>query len=440
MEKRIEVFEGDTLRMDIPFIRPENGPSCFLSGYDSNGQLARLPLSEELLSHHLMIMGGIGTGKTNVFNQLIQQIGNNQTDKDVMIIFDTKGDYYKRFYRPGIDIVISNDQTATGPHGPDFWNLFNELDQDDRLSETIIEITKTIFAERIKKSSQIFFPNAAKDLLGAIILYFLKFTSHPSNQVLNMAILEELSQQLLLNILDRLPEMASMKSYIEGQQGPQQMGVMAELQAVSREILLGNFGKTGSLSMRQIVREKGGRRVFIEYDLGIGQALTPVYRLLFDVAIKEALSRKKSEGNVWLFVDEFRLLPQLMHVGDAVNFGRSLGVKFVIGIQNIEQVYEAYGESNARSLMSGFMSRIIFKLGDPVSRKYVIDLFGKNRKMETYMSHIHQRGLSETVRDANVIEDWNINNLYRGEAIVSLPDHEPFLFKMEKFLDEEGGL
>ncbi len=61
--------------------------------------------------------------------------------------------------------------------------------------------------------------------------------------------------------------------------------------------------------------------------------------MLFDLAIKKALSRNEGEvrGNVYFVADEFRLLPNLKHIADAVNFGRSLGVKFMIGIQNVNK-------------------------------------------------------------------------------------------------------
>ena len=52
------------------------------------------------------------------------------TPNDVMIIFDTKGDYYNTFYREG-DIVISNDEKATGENEKDYWNIFNEIELDE---------------------------------------------------------------------------------------------------------------------------------------------------------------------------------------------------------------------------------------------------------------------------------------------------------------------
>ena len=185
--------------------------------------------------------------------------------------------------------------------------------------------------------------------------------------------------------------------------------------------------------MRDAVRGKGGRAIFIEYDLGIGSMLTPIYRLLLDLAIKEALCRQKSEGNVWFIIDEFRLVPNLQHVDDGVNFGRSLGAKFIVGVQNVEQVFHAYGESLARSVLSGFMTTIAFRVNDATTRNFIQGLFGKNRKREAYMASVQSRGLVEQVRDANVVEDWDIADLPVGRAMVGLPGQEPFLFQCKRY-------
>lgn len=98
---------------------------------------------------------------------------------------------------------------------------------------------------------------------------------------------------------------------------------------------------------------------------------------MFDMAIKAALGRKRSAGNVYFITDEFRLLPNLEHIDDAVNFGRSLGIKFMIGIQNVEQIYECYGEERARSILSGFLTSFSFRVNDAKSREYIQQLYGK---------------------------------------------------------------
>lgn len=159
---------------------------------------------------------------------------------------------------------------------------------------------------------------------------------------------DSFSVSAMKNILKQHPDLKAMSAYIQDENSGQTLGVTAELQQLVREIFIGSFKQNGSLSVRDLVRNKGGRVVFIEYDLSIGSVLTPIYKLLFDLAIKEALCRTENEGNVFFLMDEFRLLPHLQHIDNGVNFGRSLGAKFIVGVQNIDQIAEAYGDNLAQ--------------------------------------------------------------------------------------------
>ena len=430
--KTIDVFDGNSLH-PYPVPYQVKNPVCAFQGIGPNREMLYVPLDENLLSRHMLILGGIGTGKTNTFIQVMRQLiqmpncQRHLSPNDVVIVFDTKGDFYQEFYRPG-DIVISNDSTATGPNGPDYWNIFRELVADERMEEAVIEIAKTLFAGRIEKSSQPFFPNAAKDLFRAILTHLMR---DGDNEKL-YKFMHETPTKALREMLNTHPEFASMTSYISDDRSPQTQGVMSELQQQIYEIFLGNFAKKGTLSIRDAVRAKGGRMVFIEYDIGTGKTLTPIYSLLFDLAIKEALSRTRSEGNVYFIVDEFSLLPDLQHIDDAVNFGRSLGVKFMIGLQNIDQMYDNYGEYRARNILSGFLNTVCFRVNDMTSRQFIKELHGGNRKKEVYMASVQGRGIVENVREANVVEDWDVSRLVLGQAIIGLPGAEPFLFKFTK--------
>ena len=227
--------------------------------------------------------------------------------------------------------------------------------------------------------------------------------------------------------------MKAMVSYIADDRSPQTQGVLSELQQMVREVLIGNFRKPGTISVRDAIRSKGGRCIFIEYDLGIGNLLTPIYRLLLDLAIKESLCREKSEGNVWFVIDEFRLLPNLQHIDSGVNFGRSLGAKFIIGAQNIDQIFYGYGESLARSILSGFMTTVVFRVNDTNTREFIKGLFGRNRKRETFMSSVQTRGIVESIREAYVVEDWDVSDLRLGQAILGILNNMPFKYQFDRF-------
>ncbi len=429
----VETFDGNTFRQE-PVYYPTKDAKCAFYGIGAQQQQIFVPFDQNLLSRHIAFLGGIGTGKTNAFYQIMGQLRNNMTADDVMVVFDTKGDFYKKFYRPG-DVVISNDATATGANGVDYWNLFNEIEHDDHMEENIVEIAKSLFHQKIEQSSQPFFPNAAKDIFSGILTHFTRNADKLSidnaglRYFLDRAPTSKIREMLMMH-----DDLKSMVSYIYDDRSAQTQGVISEMQQLAREIFLGNFKKKGTLSMRELVRQKGGRMIFIEYDLGIGNMLSPIYSLLFDLAIKEALSRKKSDGSVYFVADEFRLIPNLQHVDDAVNFGRSLGVKFMIGIQNVEQVYEVYGEQRARSILSGFLTNVAFRVNDASSKKFIKDLYGVNRKKEVYMASVQGRGIVEQVRDANVVEDWDISTLKIGEAIIGLPGAEPFRFLFQEVI------
>ncbi len=429
--KRISVFEGDELKLTAPDINDRNA-RCYLHGIGTNEDAIRVPLSDDLLSKHMLFLGGIGMGKTNGIFQIVSQLRERMTPNDVMIIFDTKGDFYDTFYCRG-DIVISNDNKATGVNGTDYWNIFREVADGNALEEDVIEIARALFYERSQRSNQPFFPNAARDLFTGLLLHFCRLESGTQNNQRFRSFLDQASSSEIRKVLQKHDDLKAMVSYIADDRSPQTQGVTSELQQLVREIFVGNFRKPGELSIRDAIRKKGGRVIFIEYDLSIGGMLTPIYRLLLDMALKEALGRKKSEGNVWFIIDEFRLIPNLQHIDDGVNFGRSLGAKFIIGVQNIEQVFYAYGEFQARSILSGFSTIVAFRVNDPATRTYIQQWFGRNRKREVYVASVQSRGIIEQVRDANVVEDWDISNLKVGEAIIGLPGFEPFKFSFRRF-------
>ena len=163
----------------------------------------------------------------------------------------------------------------------------------------------------------------------------------------------------------------------------------------------------------------------------MGEILTPIYRLLFDLALKEAMGRCKSEGNVYFVCDEFKLLPDLQHIEDGVNFGRSLGVKVFAGVQSVEQLYEIYGESKGKNIAAGFSSVYAFKANDSSTRDFISDLYGKNIVLEQYKTS--NNTLVEEKREGKTVEDWNLNNLQIGQAIVGLPFKQPFVYKFDEY-------
>lgn len=239
----------------------------------------------------------------------------------------------------------------------------------------------------------------------------------------------------LLDLLEGYPDLAGTARYLQGERTPE--SVLAFLQQTLNSSFSGAFRlPDGTFSVRDFVRRRAGRALFIEYDIAVGSRLLPIYRVLMDMAIKEALSlgrRPGATGNIYFVMDEFALLPRLSHISDGINFGRSLGLKFLVATQNVNQVLHAYGAEVASSMLSGFGTVFAFRLMDDKSRELVRQRFGGNRKQIATYAAVRSEGVQQLVVSGNVIEDWHVSGLGVGECVVSLPDGPPFFFAFGEY-------
>ncbi|MDR0474166.1 MAG: type IV secretion system DNA-binding domain-containing protein [Treponema sp.] len=429
---------GNTVSQNTPPAHQAAGAKVKLTG-TYTGKPSAFTLDNDTLSKHTMLIGGTGCGKTTLFYHFVSQIKRNMTKDDVMIIFDSKGDFYSKFYSKSNDLVIGNSRqySADSEH----WNIYKEILADGWEDRDFIintqEVCKSFFEERTKNTTNAFFPNAARDLLAAIITAFIRegkkdpalkkefFYNEKLKEFLDLS-----DPKMIMDLLADSPDANAVMSYISGDNA-QSQGVLSEMYSVMREIFIGVFAGKGSFSMREFVRNKGNKTLFIEYDLSIGSMLIPVYRLMFDLALKEALGRNKPQGSVYLICDEFKLLPHLRHIDDGVNFGRSLGVKVFAGVQSIEQLYEIYGQSRGRNIAAGFSSVYAFRSNDAATRDFISGLFGKNIVLEKYQRLDNQ--IVEEKRNGQTVEDWDLNTLKIGEAIVGLPFSQPFRFYFDMY-------
>src|SRR5690606_22110738 len=146
-------------------------------------------------------------------------------------------------------------------------------------------------------------PQAAKDILATFLRLCAedKSASEVNNNRNLVEYLENSTRDDLLNYFVENNQ-NRISSYISKDASSQADGVLSELYQLLSEIFVGDFRNEGSLSIRELIRQKGGKTIFIEYDITIGSVLAPIYRLLFDLAIKEAMGKKRSKGNVWFVI------------------------------------------------------------------------------------------------------------------------------------------
>jgi len=455
MGNSYSILRGTVLEKNpIPTITPSD---FTVPGFFKNSEKP-LTLSKELLSRHMLFIGGTGTGKSNSLYFFLQDIKNKMTNDDVMIVFDTKGDYEKRFFNESKDVVIGNSPRYR--QRSELWNIYEDILADGWDEEDYIinlnEISASLF-KKYESDSQPFFALAARGVFSAVLLNFLRKkkwlidNNIPANEVEktkgffeenlnNSGIVKCFNSAEIKDYHDIakvFTDLIKIKSYLGDGNNNQGLGVLAEVHVMLQEIFLGVFANKGDFSIRNFIRQKGARTLFLEYDMAIGETLAPLYSLIMDLALKEALGRSEEEGergSVYVVLDELKLLPHIMHLDNAVNFGRSMGVKIIAGLQSITQVYDIYGESGGHdkgdAILSGFGSVVAFRPNDSVTREYVQNRFGKNMLNEEFdCGHeiVYER------RQGFSVEDWDLNKLQLGQAVVAFGENPPFVYKFNKF-------
>lgn len=419
------------------------------------GKKISLPLIPPTLSQNILFTGGIGSGKTNGICELIDQLLDKLGNNDVMIIFDSKGDFYNQFgnnRNPKMEVqYLSNDASNTV-----VWNIFKEAVIDlpsnasrREINDALMELSSILFQPMIDRDkNNPFFTLASKNIFYGILRvlcekYYIP-TRNPdavtnrmifeySQKSVNDIVKDFTSPQCyseLNQLVDYLGRVDSKGNFKFNDQGA---SVLATLRNNLLELFKGNFVKDGKFSIRDFIIKKGCKLLFIEYDIRQGQVIAPIYKALIDFGIKEALGRHKGKRNVFFVIDEFRLLPKLEYMDAGVNFGRSLGTKFIVGIQNILQIDEVYGNSLSRSILSGFLTTVNFRTTDYETREYIKGIFGK--RVYVY-DNISLAG-GQTREQDDVITDSDILKLSTGQAIVCVPvlTKNPIKFQFLKWED-----
>lgn len=385
---------------------------------------------EELFSSHMLTLGSIGSGKTNLLYHVVNSIISKVTEGDVLIFFDSKGDFLRRFYREG-DYVIGNSQQYAG-YPLTRWNIYQELAFVGSTSreDTIREIASSLFRKQMETAKDPTFVSGARDIFTALLEAQLRQPSFGAERN-NATLRRTLGRATLQDIkaaVDKYPDLRWVSIYMHNEGSATTQSYLSPLSSVVHDVFAAHFAEAGEFSIRRALHERGGKSIFLEYDIVNSSLIDTVYTVLLDLASKDALGNTTQRKNAYFILDEFPLIPKLSYIDNLLNFGRSRGVKVIAGIQNINQITGKYGESLGISILSGFSTYMIFRLFDEESRRFVCARHGKNRRMiQLPYADAIESGRQE-YEQGNAIEDWDLVALQNGECIISLPTGDPCRF------------
>lgn len=426
------------------------GPFAVFQDPDSGKVIG---LNKESLSLGCLAVAAPGGGKTNLFDMILSRLLTDMDNQDVIIIFDTKGDYLAEFGSriPEEERVVIGSgweyRKITSYH-----NIFAEImprGVDGKLVYTpdsdvdALEIAE-LFFQQMHSETQPVFPAMAEQIVAGIIIYFMRRYWREDQSRLNNQELIHFFQSRTTEELkavfeeDYMEDYKSCISYISGK-GTQTQGVNSYIGAILRKMFIGPFAMADparEFSMMHILTGSKRTVVFIEYDLKRGNALAPMYGILIDQALKNALGgRGDTRKNVYLLLDEWALLPKLKYAADSLSFGRSQGVKVMAGIQNISAIEDLYGEAGARNILAGFQNIFAFRITDYHTRRFLVERLGENYQNISFSAQNESANIQYT---GHTLEEWDLMELELGQAAVVLAGEAPFLFRFPRYCAPPG--
>ncbi len=426
------------------------GPFAVFQDPDSGKVIG---LNKESLSLGCLAVAAPGGGKTNLFDMILSRLLTDMDNQDVIIIFDTKGDYLAEFGSriPEEERVVIGSgweyRKITSYH-----NIFAEImprGVDGKLVYTpdsdvdALEIAE-LFFQQMHSETQPVFPAMAEQIVAGIIIYFMRRYWREDQSRLNNQELIHFFQSMTTEELkavfeeDYMEDYKSCISYISGK-GTQTQGVNSYIGAILRKMFIGPFAMADparEFSMMHILTGRKRTVVFIEYDLKRGNALAPMYGILIDQALKNALGgRGDTRKNVYLLLDEWALLPKLKYAADSLSFGRSQGVKVMAGIQNISAIEDLYGEAGARNILAGFQNIFAFRITDYHTRRFLVERLGENYQNISFSAQNESANIQYT---GHTLEEWDLMELELGQAAVVLAGEAPFLFRFPRYCAPSG--
>lgn len=402
---------------------------------DGSGQDVEMGFGEEILSGHVLVVGGTGTGKTTMLLGLAKKC--REVYPDARFVFlDIKGDF-RPLYRPETDLCCAFYPDEEEDVRYFKWNLLDECMASAHPEDELREMCAKWFEKQIAEGgANRFFPQAAKEILTAYLLTVLR-RAHPGSVPTHREMAAQLGRMDAQRMRARLSmdaDLGGALANISGS-GNTTAAVMAEVHQFVGSLFVGMGAADGHDTVADFLGGPGGKALFLQYALDREQTSNLIFRTLLDRLISLKLSPTTDNSRIFLFLDEFTALKGQYSLLKGLHIGRGCGLRIIAGIQSKEQVYDicpgASAEHTGNTILGAFGSMVAFRPNDLPTLEYIQGRIGEDT------NHYMQFGLSRyeaphsTMLREPLVSSTAINSLDVGEAYVRLRgyDHRRIRFK-----------
>ncbi|MDZ3799126.1 MAG: type IV secretion system DNA-binding domain-containing protein [Xanthomonadales bacterium] len=334
------------------------------------GNLALHPelvLSKAQLSKHVLIYGGVGSGKTQLLLGMLRQIYRR---RDRLFLYDVKGDFGSYF--PNMSIVSPFDARSR------VWHVARDVRTPTQAA---------VFADSLipeDKGAGKFWTLAARQVLtGALISL--------QNEKPEAWTWPDLAQRLALQAEEMAPilEVNYRKAFglLASPQSQTSFNILATLGSYTRVVddLARAWPTIGKrwFAITDWVRDDydGPRQIIVQG--GPDATLTAAYiSALVNAAVPEIISPGLPDDERGRFIgfvfDELSSIGKIQFA-PLVDKGRSKGVVVIACVQDLAQLRDLYGDNQVKALTSMVGTQVICRVGMGETREQLAKLMGTHK-------------------------------------------------------------
>lgn len=314
-------------------------------GKTSPYTIAGIPLPAGMEMRNFLFTGAQGSGKTVVIEDLMDQVF---AAGKKAIIYDKKGEYTEKHYRPGQDFILNVfDSRFAG------WDLFSEVETEtdfDQMGHSLCPDPED------KNSTGMYFAAGARAVFAEGARYFWRQGNCSTKEFVSFLLTS--TPTTLSDALAGTPAAA----FIDPKAGEQAGGVISSLVAAIGSL---RYLPDGHFSIKEWVHRDDDSRLFINSHETVHDVLRPITAMWLDLAIRNTMTLPRVyTDRLWIFLDELASLKSLSIISRSVTETRAFGVVHVIGLQDVAQGRAMFGKDHAQVFRSNLQTQVLMRVSD----------------------------------------------------------------------------
>ncbi|EBA8944051.1 conjugal transfer protein TraD [Salmonella enterica] len=371
--------------------------------------IANVPLVRYQENSGIALLGSPGVGKSTIIRELLRQLRSQQRKA---VLYDISGEFVKRFYRPGKDVILNVFDTRS--HSWDFWAEGKNPAMYDRMAKAAIPDNNG--------GGDPFWIEAPRLLFSALLEQLGKRYDVPSVEHL-MNIILRMPNDKIANVIATTDARNVMNLDLDKLAG----SVRAVITAYTRNFKHLALPTGPRFSFKNWAQDEDSDAwVFITVRDDMKDTLRPMITMMIESALSAILTLEPSQDRlIGTSIDEAGTLQEIPSLPDFMSTCRKFGGFPILGFQSNAQTDVVYGEKKSQILMDGIGAIAAFRINGSKGAAWLADQLGDQ---ETEKSSENTSYGANDVRDATSInrQDKEGNLILRSQ-ITALPDNTCYL-------------